>query len=46
MRLHGAEGAKLIIMRHWKQVATIAVPEAAIDIDSPEDYRRLKDVER
>lgn len=40
-RLHGAEGAKRVIMRHTQHVATVAVPEAATDIDTPCDYLKL-----
>ena len=43
MQLHGEEGAKRIIMRHASQVSAVIVPEAALDIDSPCDYRKLLD---
>lgn len=43
MELRGAEGAKRIIARHNAKAITIAVPEAAFDVDTPEDYRALSD---
>jgi molybdenum cofactor cytidylyltransferase len=39
--LRGAEGAKHVIKRHATEAAFIAAPEAAFDVDTPEDYRRL-----
>jgi molybdenum cofactor cytidylyltransferase len=39
--LRGSEGAKKILLRHASTVASLDVPEAADDIDSPEDYRRV-----
>jgi molybdenum cofactor cytidylyltransferase len=42
MELRGAEGAKRIIMRHRAKAAIIAVPEAAFDVDTPDDYRALQ----
>jgi molybdenum cofactor cytidylyltransferase len=39
--LRGPEGAKKIILRHASAVASLNVPEAGDDIDSPEDYRRV-----
>ena len=42
MNLHGPEGAKRIIRRHASEAAMIAAPEAAFDVDTPEDYRSLK----
>jgi len=41
MALHGAEGARRVIRRHASKAALIAAPEAAFDVDTPEDYRRL-----
>src|SRR4051794_2658790 len=41
MALHGAEGAKRIIARYWAEAARVAVPEAAFDVDTPDDYRAL-----
>lgn len=41
MALDGAEGAKRIIARHRKEAAVIHAPEAAFDVDTPDDYARL-----
>jgi molybdenum cofactor cytidylyltransferase len=41
MALEGAEGARRIIARHATEAAVIAVPEAAFDVDTPDDYRAL-----
>ena len=43
MDLRGVEGAKHVIRRHASEAAFIAAPEAAFDVDTPEDYRRLAD---
>ena len=43
MDLRGAGGAKRVIRRHSPEAAFIAAPEAAFDVDTPEDYRRLAD---
>jgi molybdenum cofactor cytidylyltransferase len=43
MALGGAEGAKRIIARHAAEAEVISVPEAAYDIDTPDDYRTLRD---
>lgn len=40
--LTGEAGAKKIIERYASETLKIAVPEAALDIDSPLDYERLK----
>jgi molybdenum cofactor cytidylyltransferase len=42
MRLRGAEGAKRIITRRSSGALIVAVPEAAFDVDTPEDYRVFK----
>ncbi len=42
--LHGAEGAKKILLRHALNASSLELPEALDDIDSPEDYKRLADV--
>jgi molybdenum cofactor cytidylyltransferase len=42
MCLRGTEGAKRIITRHASEAAFISAPEAAFDVDTPEDYRILK----
>lgn len=36
-------GAKWIIERHGKDVAAVELPEAAFDIDTPEEYARAQD---
>lgn len=41
MSLNGAEGAKSLIARHHSEAAIIAVPEAAFDVDTPDDYQVL-----
>ena len=43
MALRGAEGAKRIIMRCEADAAFIAVPAAAFDVDTPDDYHSLQD---
>jgi len=45
MTLKGAEGAKRIIARHYREAAVVAMPEAAFDVDTPGDYRALSDKE-
>lgn len=42
MALRGAEGAKRVVERRSSIATFIAVPEAAFDVDTPEDYRVLK----
>jgi molybdenum cofactor cytidylyltransferase len=42
-QLRGAEGAQRIIKRHRAAAALIAVPEAAFDVDTPDDYRALQE---
>jgi molybdenum cofactor cytidylyltransferase len=41
--LHGKQGARAVLRRHADLVDAIAMPAAACDIDTPEDYRRLAD---
>lgn len=43
MALRGAEGARRVIASHRQEAAVVAVPEAAFDIDTPKDYRALRD---
>lgn len=43
MSLSGAEGAKRVIMRHRQEAAVVALPEAAFDVDTPDDYLALRD---
>jgi molybdenum cofactor cytidylyltransferase len=42
LALKGQEGAKKIIQQHSDEVATVAFPKGNIDIDTMEDYERLK----
>jgi molybdenum cofactor cytidylyltransferase len=44
MELRGAQGAKRVIARHVAEATVIAVPEAAFDVDTADDYRALQDV--
>lgn len=39
--LRGDQGARALIMRHTDHVTGIALPEAAVDIDQPEDLLSL-----
>ena len=39
--LGGDEGAKRVIARHLDKMATLPLPDAAFDIDTPADYARL-----
>ena len=40
--LRGGRGAKPIIVKHAKEAAWIPLPEAAFDLDHPEDFARLE----
>ncbi len=39
-QLSGAKGARVLLDRYRPRVTAVAMPEAALDIDVPEDYRR------
>ncbi|MCJ8165062.1 nucleotidyltransferase family protein [Pontibacter sp. E15-1] len=39
--LRGKEGAKKLLFRHSEDVATLPFSLGAVDIDTPEDYKRL-----
>ena len=39
--LEPSHGAKTLIKKHREQIVSIAFPEGAFDIDTPEDYERL-----
>lgn len=41
-RLHGPEGARSVIRQHSSVITSVAMPEAAMDIDTPNDYAKLK----
>lgn len=38
-QLSGARGARIVLERHADRVDAVAMPEAAVDIDTREDYR-------
>jgi molybdenum cofactor cytidylyltransferase len=40
-RLSGAGGARSVLQRHRDAVVTVAVPEAALDVDRPEDHQQV-----
>ena len=42
MNLHESEGAKKIIEKYPGKTALVAAPEAALDVDTLEDYEKLK----
>jgi molybdenum cofactor cytidylyltransferase len=41
-KLSGDKGARMIIEKHRPALSTIALPEAAFDIDTPQDFAKLK----
>jgi molybdenum cofactor cytidylyltransferase len=41
MKLSGDKGAKQIIFDHRDEVAIVPFPEGSIDINTPDDYKRL-----
>ncbi|MEH1939223.1 MAG: nucleotidyltransferase family protein [Nostoc sp.] len=41
MQLEGAKGAKALIQKYTDTRLLVAIPEAAIDIDTPDDYEQL-----
>lgn len=43
LQLDGQAGARKILARAQGQVQPFALPEAAFDLDTPEDYRKLRD---
>ena len=43
--LGAAEGAKSIIKRHESEAAIVAAQEGGFDVDTPEDYNRLRNEE-
>ncbi|MEP2025925.1 MAG: nucleotidyltransferase family protein [Reichenbachiella sp.] len=42
LNLHGEQGAKKIIQKHFKNTQIISYPEAQVDIDTPKDLALLK----
>lgn len=41
LQIEGDKGAKELIARHRGSAVVVSLPEAAIDIDTPEDFARL-----
>lgn len=41
MHLEGDKGAKALMRKYQDEVLAIEIPEAAIDIDTPDDYEKL-----
>lgn len=41
INLRGDRGAKALMRKYKDEVLNISIPEAAIDIDTPEDYEKL-----
>ncbi len=39
--LSGPQGARSLLLKHAAEVEPLPLPQAAIDIDTPEDYRHL-----
>jgi CTP:molybdopterin cytidylyltransferase MocA len=44
MQLRGSKGAKSIIQRYTARASFVSVPEAGIDIDTPNDRERISQV--
>lgn len=42
MELHGPGGARPLLARYAAALATIPLPELAVDLDTPEDYARFQ----
>jgi molybdenum cofactor cytidylyltransferase len=43
--LSGDKGARMLIKRHFERVERVAIPEAEFDVDTFEDFQKLKDFE-
>lgn len=41
-QLEGKTGAKKVMKQHWGQLAQFELPEAAFDVDTPEDFAQIK----
>ncbi|MES2491315.1 MAG: nucleotidyltransferase family protein [Pseudomonadota bacterium] len=39
-KLHGPQGARTLLKEHKAEIISVAMPEAAMDIDTPDDYAR------
>ena len=46
LSLSGVHGAKSLMGRYLTQIVPIEFPEEAIDLDTPEDYRKILDLDR
>jgi xanthine dehydrogenase YagT iron-sulfur-binding subunit len=44
--LTGDQGARRVIQKHAERVAVVPLPEAALDLDTPQDYETLRNIER
>lgn len=44
LQLKGKTGAKKVMKQHVNQLARFALPEAAFDVDTPEDFERIKGI--
>ncbi len=44
--LNGNEGAKLLFVRHAPAVATVPLIDAAVDVDTPDDYEKVRSITR
>lgn len=42
LQLKGKTGAKKVMKQHANQLVHFALPEAAFDVDTPEDFERIK----
>ena len=41
-QLRGPQGARTLLKEHKSEITSIAMPEAAMDIDTPSDYARFQ----
>ncbi len=41
-KLCGPQGARTLLKEHKAEITSIAMPEAAMDIDTPDDYAKLQ----
>lgn len=41
LALSGAQGAKRVVERHASDLVTVPAPEAAFDVDTPDDYESM-----
>ena len=41
INLEGDKGAKALMRKYQDEMLTVSIPEAAIDIDTPDDYQKL-----